>query len=227
RYKFYEAIEHDPPMINEQSGNKLFELLILEKDVINFEKYVFPTNRDIIISNALIVMEQYLGTPYKFGGGESKTSLDSTGTAEMDCSEFMCRFLQELGIFTDVPLISTSMISDDKSFEKTQYGEKLEFIGGDKGDPDFIPKPGDVFIWSRSNTDGHTGVVFDYLPDQDQVVVIESIGNGNEDGYCSSQQNSLNSSRGCGKVVKSTYTRKGGALYSHDGWVGYYRPLIQ
>ncbi|MDA3952430.1 MAG: hypothetical protein PF485_02215, partial [Bacteroidales bacterium] len=42
RYKFYEAIEHDPPMINEQSGNKLFELLILEKDVINFEKYLFP-----------------------------------------------------------------------------------------------------------------------------------------------------------------------------------------
>lgn len=70
-------------------------------------------------------------------------------------------------------------------------------------------------------------MVVEYNSDNDHVVVIEAIGNGNENGYCSSEQNSLNSTRGCGKVVKSTYTRTGSALYSHEGWVGYYRSVIE
>ncbi len=95
-------------------------------------------------------------------------------------------------------------------------------------DPDtynFIPQPGDVFVW-RYGDDGHTGIVKEYIAEKDQVVVMEALGNGNDQGYCSAEQNVLNKDRGCGKTVISIYSRKGNALIRHKGWKGYYRPLI-
>lgn len=122
-----------------------------------------------------------------------------------------------------MPLIFTSTLSDDKAFEKTEYGQKLKFIPG-SDEEDFIPKPGDIFVWSRSASDGHTGVVMNYNPSNDLVTILEAVGMTSP---CSAEQNSLNSNRGCGKVVKSIYTRTGKALFLHDGWVGYYRPEMK
>jgi len=63
--------------------------------------------------------------------------------------------------------------------------------------------------------------------EKDIVTVVEAIGNGDELGYCSSEQTSLNKDRGCGKTVTSYYTSSGGALAGHNGWVGYYKPILK
>lgn len=141
----------------------------------------------------------------------------------------MSRYLKELGVFNEAPHITTADMIDDDSF-KNRCNGKLRFIEESKGTKPhlytFIPQSGDIFVW-RYGINGHTGVVKEYIAEKDLVVVMEAIGYPDEKGYCSSEQNSLNLQRGCGKTVISTYTRKGNALLQHRGWKGYYRPIIK
>jgi hypothetical protein len=181
---------------------------------------VNETKEESLINIALTHMEEYLGNSYLWGGGD-RTSLDEKGTNEMDCSEFVCRYLQKLGAFTDVPSIRTVNLRNPENFAKTEYGKKLQFIS--KSDNlNFIPQIGDVFVWSRSEDDGHTGVVVGYDSENDYVLIMEAIGCKEP---CSNDTD-LNPDRGCCKVVKSTYKRTGKSLQAHSGWIGYYRPVI-
>jgi hypothetical protein len=144
------------------------------------------------------------------------------GTEKMDCSEFVSRYLQKLGLFDNVPLITTAALRSPDDFSETNEGQKLQYIVGSNRD-DFVPKPGDVFAWSRSIKDGHTGVVVEYNEVNDYVVVMEAIGCKEP---CSNDL-ILNPNRGCCQVVKSTYKRTGKSLQSHTGWIGYFRPVIE
>ena len=214
RYDFGDFEYEDNQMV-------MLSVIVLKEQADELEKYLFSNTREKKIADALENMEQYLGNPYKFGGGENRTSLDSIGTAEMDCSEFMCRFLQELGVFESVPNITTTMLSEQDDFAETQFGEKLQYITGSNKD-DFIPQAGDIFEWSRGEGDGHTGVVVEYVKSSDYIIVLEAIGCTEP---CSNDL-TLNPDRGCCKVVKSTYKRTGNSLQGHAGWKGYYRPVI-
>ncbi|MCD4834576.1 MAG: fibronectin type III domain-containing protein [Bacteroidales bacterium] len=223
RYKFYEAIEHDPPMVNEQSNNKLFELLILENEAQSFEKYLFPTSRDKIISDVLDEMEEYLEHNYEQESDTLRTGSSEEALENMDCSEFVSRYLEKVCGLDEVPVIVTSTLLDYSEGIQNEY---LEYIEG-SGDLDYKDiEAGDVFLW-RTSSGGHTGVVVSYDKSTDKVLIIESIGTsgarspeeGNciNDGYCDC--------KGC--VRKSLYSRTGKALIDHPGWVGYFRPIVK
>lgn len=173
------------------------------------------------IEIALTEMEDFLGNSYAFGGGDSRSSLDEKGTNEMDCSEFAARFLQKACGLEEVPdPFYTSLMLDgmqdgslDSFLQHVKNSEKEDFKD---------IRPGDVFLWSRSASDGHTGVVVSYDKETDMVTVIEAIGASGAaeeslskdlEGYC----------KGC--IRKSIYTRTGRALYKHAGWKGYFRAV--
>ena len=163
---------------------------------------------------------EYLDADYiqnhlsKFDDGEK-------GTNEMDCSEFAARFLQKACGLEEVPdPFYTSLMLDgmqdgslDSFLQHVKNSEKEDFKD---------IRPGDVFLWSRSASDGHTGVVVSYDKETDMVTVIEAIGASGAaeeslskdlEGYC----------KGC--IRKSIYTRTGRALYKHAGWKGYFRAV--
>lgn len=176
-----------------------------------------------VITSALVNMEEYLGNDYeKEYEDYLRTDMSDAGTEKMDCSEFVSRYLQKLGLFDNVPLITTAALRSPDDFSETNEGQKLQYIVGSNRD-DFVPKPGDVFAWSRSIKDGHTGVVVEYNEVNDYVVVMEAIGCKEP---CSNDL-ILNPNRGCCQVVKSTYKRTGKSLQSHTGWIGYFRPVIE
>lgn len=203
-----------------KKGEDVVRLNVKKEQYEDLKEYLIPSDAQII-QEALTAMEEYLGTDYEQQNGGLRTDMTEEALEKMDCSEFMSRYLQKLGLFEDVPLIITNTFRDDKAYEKTEYGEKLQFIPGSK-ELDFIPRPGDVFVWSRSKNDGHTGVVLEYDKENDYVIIIESIG-------CKepcSNDTQLNIDRGCCKVVQSTYKRTGNSLASHEGWIGYFRPVL-
>jgi hypothetical protein len=198
---------------NEENTN-LEEEKIKEKD----EKIVVEE----VITRALVNMEEYLGNDYKKEYEDDlRTEMNDNATKNMDCSEFVSRYLQKLGLFDNVPLITTVDFRSPDDFSETKEGQKLQYISGSNRD-DFVPKPGDVFAWSRGIDDGHTGVVVEYIEVNDYVVVMEAIGCKEP---CSNDL-VLNPNRGCCQVVKSTYRRTGKSLQSHAGWIGYFRPIF-
>lgn len=174
------------------------------------------------IEQAIEEMKEYLGNPYKYGGGASRTSLDVKGTAEMDCSEFMSRFIQKACGLEKVPEYTTELMNNWIKNEK--FGDdNLEYIDGSKKIDFKDIQPGDVFLW-RTESGGHTGVVVSYNSATDLVTVIEAIGESgareeslskNLTGYC----------KGCIRV--SVYSRTGKSLATHEGWIGYFRPKIK
>jgi len=194
--------------------------IVKEKEILE------PNNNEDIrgkkINAALEEMKQYLGYPYKFGGGTSRTSLDEKGTAEMDCSEFMSRFIQKVCGLEKVPEYTTALMKN--WIENKKYGDdNLEYLKGSKDKKFKDIQPGDVFLW-RTESGGHTGVVVSYNSTTDLVTIIEAIGESgaseeslskNLTGYC----------KGCIRI--SVYTRTGKSLAGHIGWEGYFRPKIK
>lgn len=166
-------------------------------------------------------MEEFLGNSYAYGGGDSRTSLDEKGTDEMDCSEFAARFLQKACGLEEVPspFYTSLMLS---SMQDGSFDSFLQHVENSEKEDFKDIRPGDVFLWSRSSSDGHTGVVVSYDKETDKVTVIEAIGASGAaeeslskdiEGYC----------QGC--IRKSIYTRTGKALYKHAGWKGYFRAV--
>lgn len=85
------------------------------------------------------------------------------------------------------------------------------------GDSHIDIQPGDIFLW-RTESGGHVGVVKEYR--NDEVIIIEAISSSG------SREESKNREKCKGCVRESKYTRLGNALRGHDGWQGYFRPII-
>ncbi|WP_407269026.1 CHAP domain-containing protein [Tenacibaculum maritimum] len=155
--------------------------------------------------------------------GIKRTGLRSYQTKEalgrMDCSEFVCRYLFKLGVTDKMKVIVTNQMKTQESFRKKLGNDNIEFItGSDKAD--FIPQVGDIFVWSRSDTDGHTGIV--HSIDGDKITILEAIGRGGSSDEQHNIDNGGYEGKNCTRT--SVYQRKGGALAGHSGWKGYFRP---
>lgn len=105
-------------------------------------------------------------TPYIVGykqesgsEGHLRTEQTQAGTAKMDCSELVCRYLQKTEWSADVKYITS------RGFVAyaAQHPDKFLVNNGD-------PQAGDVFAWK-----GHTGIVKSYDPATKKLVTIESI----------------------------------------------------
>jgi len=215
----------------EIEGKDVIRILVTDNEEVILEKvdalikYIFEkkdeSQEETTIDIALIDMEKFIGNSYAYGGGDSRTSVDEKGTDEMDCSEFAARFLQKACSLEEVPspFYTSHMLT---SMEDGSFDSFLQHVKNSEKEDFKDIRPGDIFLWSRSSSDGHTGVVVSYDKETDKVVVIEAIGSSGAseeslskdlDGYC------------IGCIRKSIYTRTGKALYKHAGWKGYFRAV--
>ncbi len=219
RYDFGDFEIEDNQMV-------MLSVVVLKEQAEKLEEYLFSNTREMKISEVLTDMEEYLGNDYKQETDSLRTDLTEEGTEYMDCSEFSARFLQKACGLEEVP----NPFNTDKMLESVEDGTFNEFMQHVEGSKELDFKdiqPGDVFLWSRGEGDGHTGVVISYNKETDKVLIIEAIGSSGarspeesncvSDGYCNC--------KGC--VRKSLYSRTGNALQSHDGWKGYFRPVIK
>ena len=208
-------------IINKEGVNYNVKKDILSKYLFGDEKVVKDVRKEKI-DKAIEEMKQYLGFPYEYGGGASRTSMDSKGVEEMDCSEFVSRFLQKACGLEKVPEYTTQLMSDWLD-NNNQGDDILEYVPGSDNLNFKDIQSGDVFLW-RTAKGGHTGVVVSYNSTTDLVTVIEAIG---ESGACeeSLSKNVSGYCKGCIRI--SIYTRTGKSLAKHDGWKGYFRPKIK
>jgi hypothetical protein len=220
RYQFFELKMKELPLQNELTNNLLFHFVVLKSEADDFENYLFGRDAgQIKINTALDFMKQYLGNEYNQDAGNLRTDMTAEGTKNMDCSEFVSRFLQQVCGLDNVPAYKTSSMLD---LVKSGDGN-LEFIAGSDDEDYKDIKPGDVFLW-RTSSQGHTGVIVSFNSTNDQVSVIEAIG---ESGACQ-ESLSKNLDGYCKHCVRnSIYSRTGKSLVGHDGWIGYFRPKVK
>ncbi|WP_289045323.1 CHAP domain-containing protein [uncultured Olleya sp.] len=150
--------------------------------------------------------------------GTRRTGLRTTETKDalgrMDCSEFVCRYLHKLGVLPTMKAITTSGMVTEEKFRQKLGNDNIEKVTGD------TPQAGDIFVWSRSNNDGHTGIV--HSVDGNNITILEAIGKGGSADENHNRNNGGYEGYNCTRT--SVYQKTGGALLSHGGWKGYYRP---
>ena len=111
----------------------------------------------------------------------------------------------------------------ETNFRKHLKSDKIKFVE-DSDKADFIPEPGDIFVW-RTSGGGHTGVVYKYNEEKDAVWIMEAIGKlgARKPMEAYNRENGGYSKPHCTRT--SIYKRNSSALIKHDGWVGYFRPV--
>ncbi|ABQ04226.1 PAAR-like protein [Flavobacterium johnsoniae] len=146
------------------------------------------------------------------------------GLEKMDCSEFVSRYLFELGITTKPIYMTTANMVSESSFRKIIGNNNIDLVKGSK-EESFKPQRGDIFAWGYAKNgswQGHTGIVYEYDETKDTVTILESIGSSG------SRDDSFNNANGgwqkTGCTRTAVYQRKGKALVNHSNWFGYYRP---
>jgi hypothetical protein len=170
---------------------------------------------DTEIKKALEEVAKYIGKT-KYGKKGSRTGTSEEALEYMDCSEFACRFLQIACGLEEFPPMSSGSLRDKKDF--SSY---LKYIKGSDAIDFKDIRPGDIFVWSRSELDGHVGVVESYDPATDRVTILESIGESGSSEFLNGGKQPVS------QVRRSIYTRLGGSLYGHEKWLGYYRPVVK
>lgn len=108
------------------------------------------------------------------------------------------------------------MASDDFQDE---FQNKLVFVEGSASSTFKEIQPGYIFLWrdnKRSPPAGHTGVVKSFDSATGNVEILEALvwSGGENDDIC----------KNCTRL--STYKYNSTTLNGHEGWIGYFRPLI-
>ena len=196
---------------NDEYDNAL-EILIADDYADELAEWLFGKDP---IAKALSVIETYIGKPYYNDVGQLRTDTNDAALAQMDCSELVCRFLQIACGLDEVPLMTTA---DFKTLVDVG-NDYIQYIPNSRFESYSDIRPGDIFLWRRKD-EGHVGVVKEY--DNDIVTIIEAIASGG-----SREERLYNSSTCKGCVRESKYTRTGNALMQHDGWQGYFRPIVK
>ncbi|MFC6269756.1 CHAP domain-containing protein [Frigoriflavimonas asaccharolytica] len=112
---------------------------------------------------------------YKQETNHLRTDDSEDGLANLDCSEFVSRYLYELGITSSIIYMTTDSMKTEKAFRNVIGNNNIDFVAGSDGE-NFTPERGDIFVWRRSDA-GHTGIVYSYDSSTDVVTILEAIGN--------------------------------------------------
>ncbi|WP_394350537.1 CHAP domain-containing protein [Myroides fluvii] len=75
-------------------------------------------------------------------------------------------------------MVSEGAFLKNGSYKKLlNEGCRIEHVDGKDGvfDLNFEPQPGDIFVWSRSVRDGHTGIVYTYNKTTKIVTILEAL----------------------------------------------------
>ena len=170
----------------------------------------------------------------KYKQDDNRTGLKYKDLEFLDCSEFICLYLYQLGLTKKVALVTTRGMTTEADFRRNLTSTlnpncTVDFVSD--MDPNFEPNRGDIFVWSRSVNDGHCGVVYAYDKDTKLVTILEAIGptGSNDDRYHLQQIGVMQYDEKirlsyANQARVSYYQLRGGALQKHAGWVGYFRP---
>ena len=169
-------------------------------------------------------MKEHLGKTYRQETSPRTLRTDETETAKefMDCSEFVGRYLKEVGVTDEVKDITTQSMTNEDDLQDVLDSDKIIHVLGSE-DEDFVPQKGDIFVWRKPNGGGgHTGLVIGVKEDG-TIQVMEAIGSSG-----SREENTFNKAQGKGKVRESEYSAKSKALslYGDKIWKGYFRPQL-
>ena len=186
-------------------------LLITTNDHCEDKEQIDP------IQYALSVIFNYEGKTYHQDSGTLRTDTTEAALEQMDCSELVCRFLQLACGLDNVPNLATADFAD---IAKIGCNEYLQYVVGSKQDTHTDIKPGDIFLWRTESGGGHVGIVKDYS--NDVVTIMEAISSSG-----SREESKYNSGACKGCIRESKYSRLGNALVNHDGWKGYFRPIVK
>jgi len=151
-------------------------------------------------------------------GAKFRTATTTDALGRLDCSEFVCRYLNKLGVTDSIKAISTAKMINQTEFRKILGNEDIDHVSGSEKS-DFIPQAGDIFVW-RKTGGGHTGIV--HSVDGDKVIILEAIGHGGSSDESFNNNNGGYEGKNCTRT--SVYKKTGGALANHAGWKGYFRP---
>jgi len=205
-------------IIDDEGDNYQTQKEILKKYLFGDGKPGDPIQEKINAS--LEYLKQFLGITYEQQCCENRTGMSETALEKMDCSEFACRYLQQVCGLTEVPAKTTT----DLVTYIDKENDLMEFIEGSDEEEFKDIRPGDIFLWKRDDGTGHTGVVVSFNTTTDQVTVMEAISSSGscEEGLSKAIEDYC---KGC--VRTSIYTRTGKSLINHKGWKGYFRPIVK
>lgn len=161
---------------------------------------------------------------YKQETNHLRTDDTVEGREKMDCSEFVSRYLFELGLTTKPIYMTTANMMSESAFRRVIGSENIDLVKGSK-EEGFVPKRGDIFAWGyqgKESWNGHTGIVYEYDKIKDTVTILEAIGSSGAVSESQQVKNGGYSGKGCTRTA--IYDRLGGALYGHTAWAGFYRP---
>ncbi len=204
-------------------GKYMLVTLKTQRDRDSLFRYIQTAPAKVLqeqkIEAALHTMEAYLGNTYKQEHGNLRTDETAEATAKMDCSEFVSRYLKEACGLDNVPALNTTAILDLKAKPENNM---IKFVTGSKDTAFRKILPGDIFLWRRAS-EGHTGIIVEYDARTDMVTVMEAIAKygAAEERFSKTLPDYC---KGC--VRKSCYRRSGKSLALHEGWQGYFRPVV-
>lgn len=175
-------------------------------------------NQKGILDEMKELVDQHI--PYSQSG--VRDSLNNQGLKNLDCSETVGIYLFKLGVMPTLVEITTASMTTQTNFRNAIGSTNIDFVpGSDKSD--FKPQRGDIFVWRKPNGVGHTGIVYHYNPTTDLVTILEAIGSIGSADEATNRANGGYATKGCSRTA--VYKRTGGALATHAGWKGYFRPV--
>jgi len=156
-------------------------------------------NVNAALSYIQSLVDQHI--PYAQEYENLRTANTPEGLAYMDCSELVCRYFASIGFISNsVQAMNTLALR--------QYAENHPDMLARISD-EALPQAGDIFLWHRSDDDGHTGIVKSYDPGTGMVTILEEYSYGDVH-----------------EAREIEYGIRSGALQAHAGWEGFYRPNI-
>lgn len=127
---------------------------------------------------------------------ELRTGNTPEALAYMDCSEYVCRYLNQIGLTSTVQYHTSSGLRD-----LGKAGVLFDEVS--------TPRAGDIYTWVKPNGKGHTGVVRSYDPATGMVTYIH------ETSY-----DLINFAvQGSAHIDSKT-------MKNHPGWNGFFRPKL-
>ncbi len=170
-----------------------------------------------VLEEMKIIVDKHI----KYSQTGVRNSLSKEGLKNLDCSETVAIYLHKLGVMPNLKILYTGTMTTEKDFQNAVGSKNIELISGSDKE-NFKPQKGDVFVWRKSNGVGHTGIVYHFDEKKDLVTILEAIGKVGSADEKTNKNNGGYTGTNCSRTA--VYKRKGKALFSHSGWVGYFRP---
>lgn len=204
-----------------ESRNDRWNNLKKTIDIFRVNECTNDKNKEETSDGVLEEMKKLVDQHIEYSQLGERATLSSEGLANLDCSEVVGIYLNKLEVMPTLVAIYTGVMTTQSDFRTAIGSENIDSVSGSSAS-DFKPLRGDIFVWRKSNGVGHTGIVYKYDENTDLVTILEAIGSVGSADETTNKTKGGHSGKGMSRTA--VYKRTGGALASHAGWKGYFRP---